>query len=180
MLVQMYHPLIPSTSTNPARVALSSVDDHAARGWLLVDPDVIPPAPETPYPTRAEADSRYVARTAVLDNNGKVRETVLPARLSEDAQRAAFVRVVDGQLVVTVDGVETVVGSGGAPAGGINPEVQEALDALAASQNVRVIGIGPYVGAAPDRPTVAGAFGLWNGDIDPGAKAVDGDLGVGW
>lgn len=57
---------------------------------------------------------------------------------------------------------------------------QEDLDAVVAAQATFVVGVGPYVGAAPDRPDVEGAFALWNGDTDPGSKAVDGDLGVGW
>ncbi len=100
--VQMYHPQVPRTALAPVRVALSSVDDHAARGWLLVDPDVVPPAPSTPWYPRAEADSKF---------------------LTEPAARAAFAHLNElGQLVIVVDGVETIVGGGEGGSGGLTTE----------------------------------------------------------
>jgi hypothetical protein len=48
----MYHPLIPSTITTPVRVAAQAVDEQAAQGWLLVDPEGTLPDPVTPYYTK--------------------------------------------------------------------------------------------------------------------------------
>lgn len=51
--------------------------------------------------------------------------------------------------------------------------------AVTASLEAHIIGV-LYTGAAPNRPTTEGAFVLWNGTTDPGVKALDGDLGIGW
>jgi hypothetical protein len=80
--VQMYHPLIPSTSTEPALVAVQAVDERYAKGWLLVDPDAPPPVVDTPYYTKATADSRF-AHVADLTTSGT---------FTGDALRAAFGR----------------------------------------------------------------------------------------
>jgi hypothetical protein len=91
MFRKMYHPNIPATITKPIEVAPESVDDHAARGWLLVDPSNPEPPPSTPYVTRTEADSRNLERTDVLGTDGKVADAALPARLTDAALRVALV-----------------------------------------------------------------------------------------
>lgn len=53
----------------------------------------------------------------------------------------------------------------------------EAFEGL--GNDTAVGAVGPYSDAVPDRP-VGYAFVLWNGAMDPGEKAMDGDLGVGW
>jgi hypothetical protein len=58
------------------------------------------------------------------------------------------------------------------------------VDATVASSTVSshtqyVVGV-HYTGSPPPRPDVGGAFVIWNGPVDPGNKAIDGDLGIGW
>lgn len=47
------------------------------------------------------------------------------------------------------------------------------------SQSLYVVGV-LYTGNPPPRPDVGGAFVIWNGPVDPGSEAIDGDLGIGW
>jgi hypothetical protein len=47
------------------------------------------------------------------------------------------------------------------------------------SQTQYVVGV-HYTGDPPPRPNVGGAFVIWNGPVDPGSNAIDGDLGIGW
>lgn len=96
----MYHPDIPSTITQPVDVPQQAIDDQAARGWLLVDPDFPEPPPATPYVTRTEADSRYLERTDVLDVGGLVLEAALPARLGDVAQRTASATALSSGMEV--------------------------------------------------------------------------------
>ena len=59
-------------------------------------------------------------------------------------------------------------------------QVTVALTGSAVESSIQyVVGV-HYTGVAPDRPNVGGAFVIWNGPTDPGTKALDGDLGVGW
>ena len=95
-MVLIFHPLLPETQLplgKPKLVALSSVDDHAARGWLLVDPDVAPPAPATPYPTRAELQSQIEAGTGPIG-------VALRAASVAAVQQA----IEDGDIEVGADG----------------------------------------------------------------------------
>lgn len=64
--VQIYHPLIGSTITTPVWVALQSVDDHVAHGWLLVDPEATLPDPVTPYYTKEALLSQISAGAAPI------------------------------------------------------------------------------------------------------------------
>lgn len=90
-MVLIYHPELPETQLPlgaPARVALRSVDDWAARGWLLVDPGVTPPAPSTPWYPRAEADSKFLTEPAA--RAAFAREFV--PQTKDGADRAASLR----------------------------------------------------------------------------------------
>lgn len=66
--VWMYHPTL---GNRQVRVSLGSVDDHAARGWLLVDPGVTPPAPTTPYTTVAQVASQLSSGTGPIGVAGR-------------------------------------------------------------------------------------------------------------
>lgn len=83
--VLMYHPAL---ANRQAKVSLSSVDDHAARGWLLVSGST--PAPTSTYLTPALGDVRYVKSADVLDSGGKVKDAALPTRLGDTALKAAY------------------------------------------------------------------------------------------
>lgn len=64
--VDMYHPLIAGTEAFPVRVAAQAVDDQAARGWLLVDPDAVLPDPSTPYYTKEALLSQITGGAAPI------------------------------------------------------------------------------------------------------------------
>lgn len=57
----------------------------------------------------------------------------------------------------------------------LSSAVQTKLNAIDASNFVA--GVGPYTGTVPNRPS-SGAFVIWNGTTDPGAKAQDGDFWI--
>ena len=97
--VQMYHPNLPETITEPVWVAVRAVDDQSARGWLLVNGGPLP-EPTLPYYTRPQADSRF---------------------LTEDAAREAFAHLEGGVLVIAGQ----PVGGGG---GGVGAPVPDSLD----------------------------------------------------
>lgn len=61
VFVEMYHPLIPSTSAEPRQVPVQAVDDYEARGWLLVDPEAVVPDSDLPYATVALVASQLGA-----------------------------------------------------------------------------------------------------------------------
>ncbi len=94
-MVLIYHPDLPDTQLplgRPREVALQSVNEHYARGWLLVDPGVTPPLPSTPWYPRAEADSKF---------------------LTEPAARAAFAHLDDDGVTLVIDGQPVGGGGGG-------------------------------------------------------------------
>jgi hypothetical protein len=95
--VAMYHSSIPSTATDPVEVALSSVDDHAARGWLLVDPDAVLPDPVTPYYTKAALLSQITGGAAPIGT--ALRAAYASAAIVPRSQTKA---VGQGELVINV------------------------------------------------------------------------------
>ena len=86
---EMYHPALDNRIVD---VPEQAVDEYEARGWLLVDPEVSPPEPVTPYYTKAAADSRYV-RDSELDSQAAALVEAGSGALP-DALRAASVAAV--------------------------------------------------------------------------------------
>lgn len=64
--VRIYHPLIPDTATSPVWVSLSALDDHEAKGWVLVDPDQVPEPAPSPYLTQSGFVSQVNAGTGPI------------------------------------------------------------------------------------------------------------------
>lgn len=108
MFVKMYHPQL---GNRQVEVPLQSVDDRAARGWLLVDGST--PAPSSPYLTPTVADSRYLRADDVDD----------PATPSGLALRAASVAAV-----VTAPEVRATYGRGLRPTGNLVAMIGTSLD----------------------------------------------------
>lgn len=122
--VLMYHPALGNAQ---ASVSLSSVDDHALKGWLLVDPGVTPPAPSTPYITLAALLSQITAGAAPVGT----------------ALRAAFGSVVDERVTpavtAAVAAAPTVTAAAATAATGA---VQTALDNANVMQTQTVADVG--------------------------------------
>lgn len=66
--VLMYHPQLGNRQVS---VSPGSVDDHALRGWLLVDPGVTPPAPTSLYTTVAQVASQLGSGTGPIGVAGR-------------------------------------------------------------------------------------------------------------
>lgn len=101
MFVQMYHPQIAATATTPVEVSLSSVDDHAARGWLLVDPGTPVPAADPPFLTSAALVSQISTGTGPV---GSAQRAASVAAV-QDAIADGDIEVSGGGTQLTVDGV---------------------------------------------------------------------------
>lgn len=98
VFVEMYHPDLPATITNPVRVATQAVDDHEADGWLLVDGAPPVDTPST-FLTEVTGDARYeqlIPRTGspagyvpVLQSDGTLEFGATAA--AEDSQVASLI-----------------------------------------------------------------------------------------
>lgn len=98
VFVEMYHPDLPATITNPVRVATQAVDDHEADGWLLVDGAPPVDTPST-FLTEVTGDARYeqlIPRTGspagyvpVLQSDGTLEFGATAA--AEDSQIASLI-----------------------------------------------------------------------------------------
>lgn len=82
IFLEMYHPDIPATATDPVLVALQAVDDRAAKGWLLFDPDAVLPDPVTPYYTKEALLSQITGGAAPIGT--ALRSAFVPAGADAD------------------------------------------------------------------------------------------------
>lgn len=103
--VEMYHPLIPDTSTSPREVAVQAVDDFAARGWLLFDPDAVLPDPATPYYTKEALLSQITGGASPIGTALRAALGAVPWIAGESIAAGKFRLSPTGQIIQrTADG----------------------------------------------------------------------------